>query len=77
MKILLKKEKDFIKHNKNVESKLLNVQFRYCDKIPMYYPCIVVSFISFGANGYQINHEFVYKEDFSVDKKIKKYEKSK
>ena len=64
MKYLLKKEKDFAKYNKSVESRLLNVKFLRCERTPKHYPCIAVSFINFGVNGYQINYEFVYKGDF-------------
>ena len=64
MKILLKNDKNLKKHNKEMSVRLLNVPYKEDTKIPAKYPCVVVSHLSLGVNGYQIINEFVYEEDF-------------
>ena len=64
MKVLLKNKPAFIKHNFIMQEKLANVPHKKSDNVPQSFPCVVVSFITLGVNGHQINHEFVYLADF-------------
>lgn len=72
MKTLLKTNKDLEKHNETMEGKLSNNPFVYSGGKPIEFPCIVISNILRGVNGFQINNEFVYKKDFGH--KNKKHE---
>lgn len=65
MKTLLKNKSAFIKHNSIMQGKLSNVPYRNADNTPKSFPCVVISYITFGVlTAHKINHEFVYPADF-------------
>ncbi len=64
MKVLVKNKKQFNNHIKIMESKVSGVPHKTSKDEPAEYPCVVLSVVSTGVNGYIINHEFVYKSDF-------------
>ena len=64
MKNLLLKKKDLDIHRKRMKSRVADAPFKYDENDPREFPCVVVSTLSFSNNGYRINDEFVYKEDF-------------
>lgn len=71
MKILIKNKKELSRHNKTMECKIIDAPFNHSTQAPVSYPCIVVSWIQKGMNGYSVWHEFVYKDDFADLTKIR------
>ena len=71
MKILIKNKKELACHNKTMETKVIDAPFNASIQTPRSYPCIVVSWIPKGVNGYSVWHEFVYESDFSCNRKIR------
>lgn len=65
MKTFLKNKKAFEEHNQTMEAKLVGAPFEKPINEPTKYPCICVSHILKGVNGFSINYEFVYKEDIN------------
>ncbi len=64
MKTLIKNKNQLKKHNEMMGSKFAGTPYKNSRHEPTRYPCIVVSSINLDANGYTINHQFVYKDDF-------------
>lgn len=65
MKVLIKNIKEFRRHNKIMEEKVTYAPYIPCEYEPLFYPCVVISYINTGVNGFMIKHEFVYKGDFA------------
>lgn len=65
MKVLVKNIKEFRNHNKIMENKVASVPHLSTRDGPSFFPCVAVSHISNGVNGFIIKHEFVYQSDFT------------
>ncbi len=71
MKVLVKNLKEFQSHNKTMENRVASAPYLPTHVEPADFPCMVVSYINTGVNGFMIKHEFVYLSDFTcLNKKM-------